>query len=86
MFLSFLWSASFHETAYRSASRYPRLVSTGRRRCLFVSSSLHRQRMPASARFGRRVYISASGRQFRYSTLSGLNKNTLSTIDYVKIV
>jgi len=35
-------------------------------------SSLHRQILPASARFGRRVYISASGRQFRYSTLAGL--------------
>ena len=37
LFWSFLWSASLRETACRSASRYPRLVSAGRRRCLFVS-------------------------------------------------
>jgi hypothetical protein len=27
--------------------------------------------MPAPARFGRRVYISAEGRPFRFSTLAG---------------
>jgi len=36
--------------------------------CLSLSS-LHRQRLPASARFGRRVYISASGLSFHFGTL-----------------
>ena len=34
-------------------------------------SSLHRQILPASARFGRRINISASGRRFRCSSLAG---------------
>jgi hypothetical protein len=34
-------------------------------------SSLHRQILPASARFGRRVYISASGPGFPGGTLTG---------------
>ncbi|MFA6589956.1 MAG: hypothetical protein WCS66_06395, partial [Bacteroidales bacterium] len=33
--------------------------------------SLHRQMLPASARFGRRVYISASGQGFHCGPLSG---------------
>ncbi|NLV38960.1 MAG: hypothetical protein GXY66_07120, partial [Bacteroidales bacterium] len=38
--------------------------------CLSLAS-LHRQMLPASARFGRRVYISASGQSFHFGTLSG---------------
>jgi len=38
--------------------------------CLSLAS-LHRQILPASARFGRRVYISASGQDFPGGTLSG---------------
>jgi len=41
-------------------------------------SSLHRQILPASARFGRRVYISASGPGFPGGTLTG--KSTDATL------
>jgi hypothetical protein len=38
--------------------------------CLSLAS-LHRQMLPSSARFGRRVYISASGLGFNFGPLTG---------------
>jgi len=79
--LSLLTSAPRRSSSARSASRYPRLVSAGRRRCLFVSGE------PAQANvaglcalrapglyigFGAELSLRYAFRQsFHFGTLSG---------------
>jgi hypothetical protein len=72
LFWSFPWNASFAIPPAAQPPDIPGWSALDAGVACLSRSSLHRQILPASARFGRRVYISASGRQFRYSTLAGL--------------